>query len=54
VKRIRESRKRLKLWDDVWLTGAPHKCVYPRLYGISEGKDTTIEEVVGWENQIWE
>lgn len=31
----------------------PLKNIFPRLYGISKGKDKTIEESIGWYNRIW-
>lgn len=45
--------QKVKFWKDKWIGEEPLCSRFPRLYMVSECKDTTIMEVGHWEANVW-
>ena len=45
---------RVKFWEDVWVGNTNLKSVFPRLYSLSCNLSQTVEEVGGWEGDVWQ
>ncbi|XP_068487096.1 uncharacterized protein [Phaseolus vulgaris] len=44
---------RVKFWDDVWVGNTNLKSEFPKLYSLSCNQSQTVEEVGGWEGDVW-
>jgi len=44
---------RVKFWEDVWVGNTNLKSLFPRLHTISCNQSQKVEELGGWEGDVW-